>query len=288
MKHEITELNKDSWPERLLEIPEPPKKLWIRGTMPGENHTFLSVVGSRKYTNYGKQVCEDLISGLSAYPIVIVSGLALGIDSIAHQAALDTGLKTIAIPGSGLSDTVLYPRMNLNLGRRILEAGGAMISEYEETRRAAPWMFPERNRIIVGISHAVLIIEAEQKSGTLITSRLATEYNRDVLTIPGSIFSPSSNGPHMLIKLGATPITSSKDLIEALGFDGSERQSLSLPSNLSAPETTLLNLLKEPKTKDQLILESNLPITKINEILTLLEIKSLITESAGYIYRKHS
>src|SRR3989344_5297892 len=162
MNWEIKKLTSGNFPPQLLEIPQPPKELFI--------------VGSRKYTTYGKEACEKLIEGLRGYPIVIVSGLALGIDSIAHKKALDVGLTTIAFPGSGLDPKVLYPATNAHLAERIVEAGGAVISEFEPDFRATPWSFPQRNRLMAGISDAVLVIEAEQKSGTLITSRLATEY----------------------------------------------------------------------------------------------------------------
>src|SRR5574344_927429 len=201
---EIEILENENIPEMLREIPDCPDKLYIKGKLPSQDSKLLCVVGSRKYTSYGKDVCEKLISGLRGYDITIVSGLALGIDSIAHKTALDSGLKTIAVPGSGLDESVLYPSTHKQLAEKILENGGALISEFEPNFRATPYSFPQRNRIMAGISHAVLVIEAETKSGTLITSKFATEYNRDVLTVPGSIFSKNSEGPNMLIRLGAT------------------------------------------------------------------------------------
>ena len=186
--------------------------------MPKGDAKFLCVVGSRKYTDYGKEACQKLIAGLRGHNIVIVSGLALGIDGIAHRAALDAGLTTIAIPGSGLNPSVLYPSSNRQLAEKIIESGGALISEFEPMFKATTYSFPQRNRIMAGISHATLIIEAEIKSGTLITSRLATEYNRDVATVPGSIFSKTSEGPNMLLRLGATPVSSSAHILETLGF----------------------------------------------------------------------
>jgi DNA processing protein len=189
----------------LFETPDCPKQLYIKGTLPAmtANTRILTVVGSRKYTSYGKEVCQKLIEGLRGTDTIVVSGLALGIDGIAHRAALDAGLRTIAVLGNGLSEKVLYPKSHLNLAREIVESGGALISEYEPDMEARPYTFPARNRICVGLSHAVLVIEAEEKSGTLITSKLATDYNRDVLTVPGNIFSDSAKGPHMLIRLGA-------------------------------------------------------------------------------------
>lgn len=207
-------------PEPLLHIPQPPKKLSVRGVFPNiQKHTFLTVVGPRKYTNYGEDACRTLIAGLKGYPIVIVSGLAHGIDRISHEAALNTGLLTVAFPGSGLNDKVLYPKTQYQLAMQILESGGALVSEFEPDFPATLWSFVRRNRLMAGLSTATLIIEAQHKSGTRVTARLATEYNRDVLAVPGNIFSKNSEGTNELIRLGATPVTSSQDILEALGFD---------------------------------------------------------------------
>ncbi len=284
MTFPIKILEPKQFPSLLKEIPDPPKKLFIRGVFPA-SEKFLCVVGARKYSQYGKSVCEELIEGLQGYPIAIVSGLALGIDSIAHRSALKAGLKTVAVPGSGLHDNVLYPSIHKTLAHEILNAGGALISEFEESFRATQWSFPQRNRIMAGMSHAVLVIEAEKKSGTLITSRLATEYNRDVFTVPGSIFSTNSEGPHMLIRLGATPITSPQDLLDALGFKTEEV----LPRNYndcSEEEKKIISLLLTPLEKDVLVRKSKMGISEINTILSLLEIKGIIKETFGEIRLK--
>src|SRR3989344_8878721 len=178
---EIRELERSEWPAQLLEIPQPPKRLWVRGKLPGAGTKLLAVVGSRAMTQYGQAACEKLITGLAGYPISIVSGLALGVDTCAHKAALSAGLHTLAFPGSGLDDDVLYPRSNRDFVKEILEKGGGMLSEYAPTTHSHVRYFPERNRLMVGISDAVLVIEAGAKSGTLITARLASEYNRELL-----------------------------------------------------------------------------------------------------------
>lgn len=271
-------------PPLLSEIPDRPEKLSYRGTLPDWNAVkVLCVVGSRKYTGYGKEVCEQLIAGLSGYPIVIVSGLALGIDSIAHKAALAAGLKTIAVPGSGLDWKVLYPASHVPLAKKILERGGALISEFALDFKATPYSFPQRNRIMAGMSHAVLVIEAEQKSGTLITSRLASDYNRDVLTVPGSIFASSSRGPHMLLRLGATPITSSAELLDALGFKQEEKPAMRDYSDCSTMEREVLGLLAEPLSRDELISRSGLSTSEVNTTLSVLEIKGFIKETLGEV-----
>src|SRR3990167_7120394 len=202
-----------------MEMADPPKELYLEGILPNPNEfVYLTVVGSRKMTRYGQEACDFLIHGLAGYPIVIVSGLAIGTDTIAHKSALDTGLPTIAIPGSGLDRAVLHPQSNYRLADHILETDGALLSELPPTAPAGIHTFPRRNRIMAGLSKAILIVEAGEKSGTLITARLGLDYNREVGVVPGSIFSPQSHGTNQLIRQGATPITSSADILELLGF----------------------------------------------------------------------
>ncbi len=285
-KSDIREIGEADFPTRLKEITDPPEKLYVRGVLPPDNLKYLCVVGSRKFTEYGRQAVEKLIAGLRGYPVVIVSGLALGIDSIAHRSALDAGLKTIAVPGSGLDPKVLYPASHRQLSEKILAAGGALLSEFEPDFRATAWSFPQRNRIMAGLSDAVMVVEAELKSGTLITSKFATEYNRDVFAIPGSIFSRTSAGPHMLIRLGATPVTSSAELLDALNLK-LEADSLQMKAsyeNCSAEEKKIIALLAEPTPRDDLIRALGMPVSRANILISLMEIKGLIKESGGEIH----
>ncbi len=284
MSHLIKKLRPKEFPEALREITDPPAELYLHGVLPKKDNKILCVVGSRKFSTYGKEACESIIAGLAGYPITIVSGLALGIDSIAHKSALSAGLQTLAVPGSGLDPKVLYPRSNLALAEKILEAGGGILSEFDPLFRATPYSFPQRNRIMAGLSHAVLIIEAELKSGTLITSKFATEYNRDVFAVPGSIFSKTSDGPHMLIRLGATPIRSGKDILEAFGFDTQE----ALPfeqryADASADEMRVITLLASPCSKDNLLRSLDMPIRDANTLLSMMEIKGMISDRGGEI-----
>ena len=283
MSSDIRQLTPEQYPELLKEINDPPKKLYVRGELPPTEMRYLCVVGSRKYSPYGKEACRTLIKGLRGYPIVIVSGLALGIDSIAHEAALEGGLKTIAVPGSGLNENVLHPKPNTALSRRIVGSGGTLLSEFEENFKATYYSFPQRNRVMAGMSQATLIIEAEEKSGTLITSKFATEYNRDVLTVPASIFSGNSSGPHMLLRLGATPIRKSEDILEALGFNVEEKQQTLDLESLSEKEQKIAYILNTPMTRDDLISKLNLPIQEVNVTLSAMEIKGIIKESMGEI-----
>lgn len=272
-------------PALLQEIPDAPTRLYIRGTYPPESLHFLAVVGSRAYTAYGKFACEFLIRGLAGYPVVIVSGLALGIDGIAHRTALDSGLLTVAVPGSGLDDSVLYPATHRTLACEIVESGGALISEFESNAKARPEYFPQRNRIMAGISHAILVIEAEERSGTLITSRLATEYNRDVLAVPGPIQSPTSKGPHMLLKRGAGYISEPEDILRALNIDPEVKDTETSPLNLSPDERAILALLTNPTSRDEVIRASEKSSTEANILLSSLELKGVIDERLGKIYR---
>ncbi len=281
----IRRLPKDKFPKALLEIPQPPEDLWVVGELPPEKSIYLCVVGSRKFTSYGRDACEKIIAGLKGYPIVIVSGLALGIDAIAHKKALSVGLKTMVFPGSGLSPQAMYPKTNAQLAKEILEQGGCLISEFEPSFKATLWSFGRRNRLMAGISKATLIIEAGEKSGTMITARLTTEYNRDLLAVPGSIFSPSSVGTNKLIRLGATPITSSEDVLEALGFerpDKKEKQA-KLFADLSDEESMVVELLREPLERDELIKKMKMPIASANALLSVMEIKEIIKEELGEI-----
>lgn len=280
MAYDIRQLAPDTFPKLLCEIPDAPETLYIKGELPSEDQKLLCVVGSRSYTSYGKEVCEKLISGLAGYPVVIVSGLALGIDAIAHKAALNAGIKTLAVPGSGLDDRVLYPRANAGLAKRILDSGGALLSEFEPNYRAAPHSFSQRNRIMAGLSHAVLVIEAKLKSGTLITSRLAGDYNRDVLTVPHSIFSKTSEGPHMLIRLGAVPVTTSSQILEALDMSAEEKEEVNL-ADLTEDEQRVMKILLEPIERDDLIVKLDMPVHKANVLLSAMELKGFIKELGG-------
>lgn len=280
----IREIPPGGFPELLKEIPDPPKRLRFEGELPTPGNKLLAVVGSRKYSSYGRETCEALIAGLKGIPITIVSGLALGIDAIAHRAALKAGLQTIAVPGSGLGRKVLYPRSHANLADEIVEAGGGLISEFDDNQTAMPWSFPQRNRIMAGMCHATIIIEAEIKSGTLITSRLATEYNREVGTVPGPVDSPTSEGPHMLIRLGAALIRNSDDILELIGLPRrGETHKLVDADDLSEEEKTFIKLLENPHTRDELIRLSKIDTGTASAVLSLMEIKGLIKEEMGEV-----
>jgi DNA processing protein len=282
---DIIKLAPEEFPPQLLEIPQPPKKLYVRGMMPPEDSIYLAVVGSRKYTSYGRDICEKLIAGLKGYPIVIVSGLAIGIDSIAHRAALAAGLTTVSFPGSGLDNSIIHPQSNIKLAQQIVDAGGCLVSELDPNWKATIYSFPQRNRLMAGIAKAVLIIEAGEKSGTLVTARMATDYNRDVLVVPGSVFSSNSKGSNNLLSQGATPITNSEELLEALGFEiEKEAQSdQEKYSDCTKEEKKVIELLFEPMERDELIRSMGMDTANANALLSMMEIKELIKEELGEI-----
>ena len=280
MTPEIHEIDKNDFPIRLLEIPHPPKKLYVRSNTELstllEGKKILTIVGPRKYTKYGKHCIESLIKSLKGLPIVIVSGLAYGIDSIAHEAAIENGIPTIAFPGSGLNDDVIYPRVHVRLAQKILDNNGALLSECRPNQKTTNWIFPQRNRLVAGIAHAILIPEAAEKSGTLITARLAVDYNRDLLVIPGNIDNPMSKGTNQFLRLGATPITCVDDLHEALGFPRSEDTQMKLfgdDNELSDQEKKVLKLLRQNMSRDNIVNELQLSAMQLNILITQLEIK---------------
>lgn len=278
----ITKLAAIEFPPLLLEIPQPPTDLWSAGSLPDPTLPLLAVVGSRKYTSYGKQVIEHLFSGLTGYQIGIVSGLAIGIDGLAHEAALRHGLYTLAVPGSGLDESVLYPASHKNLARTIIERGGGLLSELPPLTSPAKWTFPQRNRIMAGMCKATLLIEAGEKSGTLITARMCVDYNRELLVVPGSIFSGNSIGTHQFLKLGATPVTDAADILQALNIKETKME-ISRPP-LTALQEKVLELLLNPTDRDTLIRQLQIPISEAGVLLMQMEMTGLISTEAN-IYR---
>lgn len=267
----------------LAEIPHPPERLWVRGQMPPKTHKRLAVVGSRALTAYGRDACRYLIKGLTGYPVSIVSGLALGADACAHEAALEAGLHTVAVPGSGLADPYIAPRTNYGIAQAILAAGGALVSEHPPETGARPQYFPSRNRIMVGMVDAVLVIEAGERSGTLITARLASEYNRDLLCVPHRIDDPNAFGPNLFIRLGAALVSRPEHILESLGLSA-DAVPAPLPL-LSEDEALLLGYLTLPERKEDVLLASRLPQSRAEHALNTLILKGLITETYGTISR---
>ena len=283
MKDDLATLSPKEFPPLLREIPDAPKKLYVRGKLPSFDAAWLAVVGSRACTSYGRQALRHLIEGLRGYPVIIVSGLAYGIDAEAHKAALEAGLTTVAVPGSGLDWDVLYPRANVNLAREIVKQGGALLSEFEPDMKAADYTFPQRNRIMAGLCKATLVVEAKEMSGSLITARLTTEYNRELLVVPGSIFSAESRVTHQFLKLGATPVTEPADILRALGIAEEAREAAASRADVSENERRVLEAIRTPISRDELLATLELPISEANILLSTMEIKGLIIEELGVV-----
>ena len=285
-KEDITILLSDELPQLLKETPAPPEVLYVKGSLSEENLNFLGVVGTRRYSTYGKEATLNIIEELKGYDFVIVSGLAKGIDSFSHEAALKNKIKTVAVLGSGLSPKVLFPKENKRLAEKICAAGGAVISEYPYHMKASVNTFPQRNRIIAGLSKAVWVVEAKEKSGALITARYALEYNRDLLALPGSVFAENSKGPNGLIKDGAIPITTAFDILNVFGIES--ENSLVSDTELSDIERKILDEITEPILKDELVRKLGLGASEIIPTLTLLEMKGVIKDAGGEIFKVKS
>jgi len=275
----------DLYPPLLREIYDPPLLLYYRGTINEKTWSLpLAVVGTRKISSYGRQVTEDLIKDLSSDGLTIISGLALGVDCLAHEAALDSLGLTIAFLGSGVDE--VYPRSNFNLARRIIESGGALISEYPPGTPPFKTNFPRRNRLIAGTTLGTLVIEAREKSGALITARYALEEGRDVFAVPGSIYSFNSAGPNNLLRAGARPITSAADIKESLGLEAAKTRAAHQPRlPLTSEELTIIELLgAEIKHANLLARLAKLDINVINSRLTIMEMKGLVKHLGGMNY----
>ena len=286
MISDIRQLHLKDFPPLLKEIPDKPKMLYLRGEMPPKGHKYLCVVGSRATSIYGRRVCQQLIAGLAGYPVVIVSGMALGIDSEAHKAAMDVGLHTIAVLPSSCDDASIYPSTNKPIAQRILARGGALLSEDEGPHKAAIYDFPKRNRISAGMSHCALIVEAGEKSGTLITARLALDYNREVLAIPHELGRETGAGVNRLIREGATLVRTADDILQALGIKPLDTpKQAALPTDLTQAEVKTLHALVEPLVRDELIENSGLSAQEANIALSSLLIRGLIVERLGKIER---
>ncbi len=283
----INRIPPDRIPQPLREIPQPPKELYFRGSMPDPDMKLITFVGSRGHTKYGREAVQFLIKGLAGYPVGIVSGLALGIDTLAHEYALEYGIPTYAFPGSGLSPSVLYPAANRGLAERIIESGGGLISELTPETKSAIWTFPARNRLMAGIADMVIIIEAAYDSGTMITAHTALEYGRTVGAVPGPIFAESSAGCNRLIKQGATPITCTNDILREIGMAESipKAQNSHILASATDSELEIYNLLTDNLSKNEISEKLDIPVQTLGITLSMMELKGLILEEFGLVRR---
>lgn len=273
----------EEYPRRLSDIAQPPPVLYVKGTITTQDEWAVAIVGTRKITPYGYQATEETAAFLARNGVTVVSGLARGIDSAAHRAALNAGGRTIAVLGSGVDR--IYPEENRNLAGEIVERG-ALISDYGLGTPPEAVNFPPRNRIIAGLSIAVVVVEAGRKSGALITADYAVEQGRDVFAVPGSIFSPQSKGTNRLVRDGAHPLLDPEDLLEALNLTLiTEHQSARTVLPADATEAALFAVLgHEPMHVDEIGAKAEMPIDQVSAALALMELKGMVQQVGGMKY----
>jgi DNA processing protein len=276
----------EAYPFRLKEIYEPPPVIYIRGSLTPEDDWSLAVVGTRRPTFYGREVAEQIVGDLARNRITIVSGLARGIDATAHRAVLDSGGRSIAVFGCGLD--IVYPREHVKLARQIME-NGALISEFPLGTTPRRENFPLRNRIMSGLSLGVLVVEAGEVSGALITAGHALEQNREVFAVPGSVLSAVSRGTNRLIQEGAKLVSGANDILEELNLTMAVQQ-IEVKELVPATETesTILQILRnlspEPTHIDEVGHQSRLPIATVSSALSMMELKGMIKQVGGMNY----
>ena len=277
----FTVLGEDDFPERLRHIPDPPLVLYYRGTLQRGERGWVAVVGARSATRRGMQLAETIGRDLAAAGATVVSGLARGIDGAAHRGALSARAGGAwAILGSGLQD--VYPRQHRGLAERIVEAGGAVLSEYPPHAAPNRGHFPERNRLISGLCEGVVVVEASRRSGSLITARAAGEQGRDVMAVPGPVGSPLSAGCHWLIKQGAALVEDAEDILAELGYAAGPRENPPEPPPELAPVYEAVSRLEA--SPDEIALTLGMPVDAVIGALVQLELAGFVRlTSDGYI-----
>lgn len=280
-------LEDDKYPKLLKQISDPPAVLYYKGDLFGCNlERTVAVVGSRKTTYHAKEAVSKILSELSGTDICIVSGLAAGIDTSAHTAALENNLKTIGVIASGFD--FIYPTSNKNLYEKIEKGGGAVVTEYYPTFQPLKFRFPQRNRIVSGLSYGTLVAEASLKSGALITANLCLEQGRELMCIPGLISNPNTEGIYKLLKNGATLITQAQDILEALNWEIKPAEQLKINlEGLSSTEEKILDAIEvEEKNADEIALETKIDIDELLTTLTTMELKGIIKQVTGDRYKR--
>ncbi|HRQ37520.1 MAG TPA: DNA-processing protein DprA [Chloroflexota bacterium] len=272
------------YPAYLKEIPTPPPLLYVQGELQEADQWAVAVVGTRRLTSYGRQVTQDLVAGLVRHNITIVSGLARGIDAVAHKTAVEMGGRTIAVLGSGLD--AIYPTEHRQLAHSIAQGHGALVSEYGLGVQPEAKNFPPRNRIISGLSLGILVVEAAERSGALITANFAAEQNRDVFAVPGNINSPASKGPNQLIQQGARLVMGVEDILEELNIHMvAEHTAVQMALPETAEEIALYtHLSSQPVHIDDLSRASGLPTGMVSSTLTIMELKGMVRQVGGMNY----
>ncbi len=271
------------YPQRLRHIPQAPPVLYVRGALLPEDEWAIAVVGTRKVTAYGRQVTQEVVEVLARQGLTVVSGLARGVDGLAHKTALDAGGRTIAVLGSGVDR--VYPPEHRKLARRILEQG-ALVSDYPPGTPPEARNFPPRNRIIAGLSLAVVIVEAGEKSGALVTAAFAADQGREVFAVPGSVYAPQSRGTNRLIQQGASPLLRPEDVLEALDLEliPLRRQARRMWAPTPEEQQVLACLGPTPLHVDEVSRQVGRPVQEVLATLALLELKGLVRQVGGMHY----
>lgn len=275
---EIIKITRDSpeYPPLLKQIIDPPEQLFVRGNVGALSTRCFAVIGSRDITDYGRRATDAIVSSIAQH-FTIVSGMALGADACAHATTLNAVQPTIAVLGGGIDDESIYPRSHISLAHKIIESGGCIISEYPPGEQPRPYYFPARNRIIAGLSVGILIVEAARESGTMITARLALDYNRDVFAVPGSIFSKLCAGTNELIQQGAYMTLSAQDILNFYGIDLKQYK-----PNLTQEQKNIYDIISKTScTLNELLTLSNKNLPEIMSIITELELLGLVSKSNG-------
>lgn len=276
MEYEIQKIVESDieFPNCLRTIPSRPKQIYYRGDI---NITLpcVAIVGARVPSNYGKQAAYDIASGLSRAGVCIVSGMAPGIDTIAHQTVLEYNGKTIGVIGAGLDKESFFPRTNLDLAQNMVDTGGCLVSEYEPGFKSTYYSFPQRNRIIAGMSLAVVVIEAKEKSGSLITAEWGRKQHKPVFAVPGSIYATNSAGCNKLLKNNAKPATNAQDILDELGLAAAV---IEAKKQIATPEEQkILDALQDGALDvDKIILASRLPAQTVMSAIPVMEINNLV------------
>lgn len=275
----------DLYPELLKEIPQAPPLLYYRGAIGPSDELALAVVGTRKITAYGRTVTPQLLDPVITSGVTLVSGLAYGIDALAHTLCIKRGKRTIAVLACGIDDATLYPRDHVYLAQQIMDCGGMLMSEYPPGTPAFKQHFVARNRIMSGMSLATLVVECSVKSGTFITVKHALDQNRQVLAVPGPVYGETSQGPNNLIKMGATAVTEAGDIFAALNIESKIADSHTLGTASNPSEYAILELLSsEPKMTDELVSLTGLSAPDVSTALTFLEMKGMVRSLGGGQY----
>lgn len=281
LKIDLYSVDDPAYPRLLKEIHDPPPVLYLKGEIRPEDERAVAIVGTRKASTYGLETARRLAADLAGQGITVVSGLAMGIDAAAHEGALAAGGRTIAVLGGGVDDP--QPVCNAGLAARVSQ-NGALVSEYPLGYQPNIWSFPRRNRIISGLSLAIIIVEGSEQSGAMITARLGLEQGREVLAVPGRIDSPLSRGPHSLIKDGAKLVETVDDVLVEINLAASELPA-AVPFQLTIEEQRIVSALgPDPKHLDLLAAKLSLPGHQLSAALLALEMKKAIKQLPGHFY----